>query len=201
MSEFKLLGSPDPLITSLGVITQGIGFPLRNVEPTTGGGGTVTVRTTTVFASQSFSNQDPVGLDNPLQITFGAPASTTEFSIDAAGALTCLVADEYTLRLKVAISRDKQGGGESEVYLRALLNGVQVSNSVSTLVDNEKIEIPQIFSGIIYAEVGDVFTFEIVRDSSGTNSGGLRASSPQIAGWNPSPSAFVRVDRTYAIQT
>ena len=58
---FKLLGSTDAASQSLGVMTEGIGFPLHPVEPSGGGGSSIALTenvTYTVGAGQDFENID-----------------------------------------------------------------------------------------------------------------------------------------------
>tara|TARA_R110000772_G_scaffold188732_1_gene299796 strand:+ start:4923 stop:5786 length:864 start_codon:yes stop_codon:yes gene_type:complete len=150
-----------------------------------------------IFYTQSLIDQGPTLLDTVHQITFGAPASNEFFSISAAGELTCLLAGDYKVRLKISVGRTGDSSHSSQVYLRGLINGVQATNSVLTVIDSPKIEIPQLYERIIPLNVNDVATFEIIRDSSGDNSGSLLVGLPTVTGWGPSPSALINVSRSY----
>ena len=141
-----------------------------------------------------------MGLGVAMQIAFGPADASPEWSVDATGLFTCLVEDEYGFRLKITIGREG-ASGESQIYLRALLNGAQVGVSEHTIIDNSRIEIPQTIDTVGDFIAGDTLAFEIIRDTDGDNSGGLRAGIPDVVGWASSPSALLAITRTYAIQT
>lgn len=194
MTTFKLLGNEDAVTSSLGVIPQGIGFPLHPVESTVDAG--VSVRTVSALSSASFVDQDPSGIGVAMRMAFGAPQTTDTWSIAADGTATCLVADDYLIRLKISIGRtDSQD--VSKIFVRALINGVQLTHSTHVIIDTKRIEIPQIYTGISPLEVGDVLTFEVVRDPDGANSGGLRAGITTVVGWENSPSASLEISNTF----
>jgi len=157
-----------------------------------------TIKVEAALTAASFINQNPSNFGVSQQITFGDPVTTDQFSLDAAGVITCLETDEYTFRLRFGIGREG-ASGESLIYLRVLLNGVQFGSSAVAIVDNERIEIPATFEGVVSLVAGDIVTFEMVRDTDGNNSGGLRAGIPSVAGWNPSPSALVTITRFVAV--
>ena len=194
--EFKLLGNTEPAAQSLGLMPQGIGFPDHDVEPAVSGW--VSIQVQEVLRAQSFVDQDPTGLGVALQLTLGAAQTTTEFDVDALGNVTCLVADEYQIGIKISTGRTG-AGGISQIYARLLLNGVQAGNSTHTIVDNDRIEIPATYDVTTNLAVNDVLTFEIIRDTDGTDEGGIRAGIPDVVGWNSSPSIAVVMTRTVAL--
>jgi len=198
MADFKLLGGTDPVGSSLGVMTQGLGFPLRDVEPSTSGG-PVTVKDEICLSSESFVDQNPSGLGIATQITFGAADATAQFSIDAAGNMECLEEDEYECAVTFVVGREGSGG-IAQIYLRALINGSQVGSSRHAILDTDDFEIPLEYNVQFNLQVGDILTFEMIRDTDGSNSGGLRAGIPDVP-WNPSPSAFIQISRTLAVQS
>lgn len=195
--SFKLLGGTDPAIQSLGKMTQGLGYPLRDVEPSVTGGA-VNVIAQNVLSAGSLVDQEPTGLGVALQISFGAAQTTTEFDLSAAGDIECLVADEYTIRCKFTAGRDG-AAGESQLYVRGLVNGTQVGDSSHVIVDDQRIEIPFDIEFTLSLTAGDVVTFEIIRDTDGNDSGGLTAGNPEVAGWNGSPSARIQITRFLAV--
>lgn len=197
--HFKILGGTDAVGQSLGDMTQGLGFPLRAVEPATSGGA-VTVVIEDALTANSYVDQDPAGLGIPLQMTIGDPQTTPYFDLDALGNITCLATDEYTLRLKIACGRSG-GAGESQMYFRALVNGVPSGPSSHAIVDNARIEIPFDFEANGMLTAGDILTFEIIRDTDGNNSGGVRAGIPSVAGWASSPSVRALITRYVAVAT
>ena len=195
---FKLLGGTDPINQNLGNMTQGIGYPLRPVEPAVSGGD-VSVLIENALTADSLLDQTPAGLGVPLQVTFGAPQTTTWFDLDALGNITCLVTDEYTLRAKLTVGRRGLPVAVSQIYTRLLVNGTQSGPSSHTIIDNPDIEIPFDYEGNGSLTAGDVLTFEIIRDTDGNDSGGLYAGNPDVVGWNPSPSARLLISRFVAV--
>ena len=198
MADFKLLGSEDPVITSIGQITQGLGFPLREVEPAVSGG-PVDIVIEDVFDSSSFLDQEPSGLGVDLQLLFGAPAATAFFSIDALGAITCLQTGIYSFRMKLVVGRRGGAAGVAQLYIRVKVNGVAAGLTAHAIIDNPDIEIPIDFFSNGPVTAGDIITFEIVRDTDGNNSGGLYAGIPTVVGWASSPSSRILISRFLAV--
>ena len=158
-----------------------------------------TVQVEQALSTASFIDQNPPGLGVEVQVLFGDPSESTPFfQVSGDGTITCLIADEYTFRLRFGIGREG-GAGESQIYIRALINGTPVGNSVVAIIDNNRIEIPATFEGVLNLEVNDTITLEMIRDTDGNNSGGLRAGIPDVAGWASSPSALMTVTRFVAV--
>jgi hypothetical protein len=195
---FKILGGTAPVLQSLGVMTQGIGYPLRDVEPSASGGD-VSILIESALVANSLVDQLPAGLGLPLQITWGGAQTTTWFDVDVLGNITCLVTDEYTLRAKISVGRRGAPTGVSQIYTRMLINGVQAGPSSHSIIDNPDIEIPFDFETNGSLTQGDILTFEIIRDTDGNDSGGLYAGTPDVVGWNPSPSARLLLSRFVAV--
>ena len=145
-----------------------------------------------VLDANSQVDQNPVGLDNPLQITFGAaqggPSDPVE--LDAAGNVKFNQAGNYHLSLYAHIGRSGNPG-VSEIRLRKLLNGVQASQTIGEKLDNNEVLIYINIDSLLAAEVNDIITFEIMRDSSGDDSGGLRVEPTTPVDWQDGPSAGV----------
>jgi hypothetical protein len=191
--DFKIYASPDPVaVDRAGVMTQGLGFPLRQVEVEP-----APVASIEALRAFSLNTQNPTGLDAPLQLEFGAPQTTTEFDVDAAGNITCLVADEYSIRLRLQMGR-AGNPGVAIMFMRALLNGITLGNSVATTLDDSSDVIPTTFTGTLTLAVNDVLTTEIYRDSAGVDEGGVYAQSATLAGWPDSPSTTVVISRVVA---
>jgi hypothetical protein len=193
---FKILGGTDPVNQTLGVMTQGLGYPLRDVEPSASGGD-VTVRDEICLNAESFNDQNPAGLGVELQVEFGAAQTTPTFDLAADGSMTCLETDEYEIALTFVVGRDQQGG-DAQIYIRMLVNGVQLGSSRHAIIDTARIEIPIEFNIQPELDAGDIVTFEIIRDTDGADSGGLTAGNPAV-NWNPSPSAFIQITRSLAV--
>lgn len=195
MADFKLYGADDPIAdNSAGVMTQGIGFPLRQVEVDPAPVGTV--ESLRAF-SPNTQNPVPAALDTVLQVEFGAPQTTDDFDLDALGNITCLNADEYDVRIRFQTGR-LGVPGVAILFIRFLLNGFQLGNSVATSLDDGNIVIPATFTGTVSLQVGDILTGEIYRDSAGINEGGVYAQAATLAGWADSPSTTVVISRVLA---
>ena len=195
---FKILGGTDPVNQTLGVMTQGLGYPLRDVEPAVSGGA-VTVDIRSVLEASSFVDQIPTSLGVALQLTLGGAQATPEFSVDVLGNITCLIADQYNVRVRLVTGRRGGGAATAQIYARGLINGTPVGYSSHSIIDNADIEIPLTYSDVRNFEVGDVLTFQIIRDTDGNNSGGLYAGVPDVVGWASSPSALITIDRIVAV--
>lgn len=194
---FKILGGTDPVNQTLGQMTQGLGYPLRDVEPSVTGG-EVTVKDEICLNAESFSDQAPTGLGVALQIEFGTAQTTPTFDLATDGTIECLVTDEYEMAMSFVVGRDGSAQ-EAQLYIRMLVNGVQLGSSRHAIIDSDRIEIPIEFNIQPALTAGDIITFEIIRDTDGNNSGGLTAGIPDVAGWNPSPSAFIQISRSLAV--
>ncbi len=191
----KLLGSTQSVVSGIGIMTEGLGHPLWPVENTESGGQLIEVQE--VLKTSSFDVQSPSGLGAPLQIEFG-PAETNQFfDVSSSGEITCLTAGQYSLNAKFSVARTG-GQGESQLYIRGLLNGVQIGDSVHTIIDNPRIEINMYLESIGFLDAGDVVTCEIIRDTDGNNSGGLDPGVPDVPNWNPAPSASILITRLVA---
>lgn len=155
---------------------------------------TSTIQVERALEAPSFIDQDPPGLGITTQVTLGDAQTTPFFDVDALGNITCLATDEYTFRVRLGFGREG-AAGESQLYVRFLVNGTPTNYSVVAILDNQRIEIPATFEGSFAVTAGDVLTVEMIRDTDGDDSGGLRAGIPTVAGWNPSPSALVTATR------
>jgi len=155
-----------------------------------------TVSVELALVAASLEDQNPPGLGVAQQITLGDAQTGDYFSVDASGAVTCLQGDEYTFRMRFGVGREG-GQGEAQIYIRALLNGVPTDFTAVAIVDNARIEMPLTFEGVVALNTNDVVTFEMIRDTDGNDSGGLRAGIPDVS-WNPSPSVLLTITRFVA---
>lgn len=151
-----------------------------------------------VLRSSNTSVQNPSGLGTPLQVVFGAAAGTPSdpVQIAATGAITFNQAGKYAVRAKFAVGRTA-ATGTSIVLTRMLKNGVQVGSIDTSMIETAN----QIYSKesrvAIDVLAGDVVTFQVARDPSGTNFGGLVnfMATGALAAWGTSPSALVVVEQ------
>ena len=142
------------------------------------------------------ASQEPSATDSPIKIEFGAAQYTASdpVMIDAAGKLTINEAGTYRIKISLAYGRTG-GAGVSELYFRALIDGTQAGQSVHAKIGNSDVYIPYSDEAWLTLPAGLEIEYEMLRDSSGNNSGGVFAGNPNLAGWNDNPSAALRVER------
>lgn len=195
--SFKLFGSADPVVTSLGDMTQGIGHDLVPVDSASPSGQQDVVEIN-VLSAASYVDQEPVGTDAPLQLTLGPAQTTPHFDLDAAGAITVLQAGPYSFRIRMQFGRTSNPS-VAIMFARLLINGVQAGDSAYSSSSNSSDSEPATFSGDIELDVGDIVSLEIVRDSQGENSGGLYAQTPTLGDWADAPSVIVNVTQVVTV--
>ena len=147
-------------------------------------------------ATSLAASQQPVAVDTPVQLEFGAAQNTVSdpVMISAAGAVTINTAGTYRIKLSFAYGRTG-GAGVSELYFRALIGGTQAGQSIHAKVSSADVYIPFTDEAWLTLPAGMVITYELMRDSSGNNSGGIFSGSPTPVDWNDNPCAALRVER------
>jgi hypothetical protein len=158
--------------------------------------GGLIVESEEVFRAVSYNDQEPAGLDTPLQLTFGTGQSTPEFDLDANGNLTVLQSGNYQGVLRLVFGR-VGAGGFSNLFARVLINGFQPLASVHAVLDNSRASSSALFESTLDLVAGQVITVEILRSSAdgGNDSGGVYAEPSPLAGWQASPSCSVVLNR------
>lgn len=155
------------------------------------------VKTETVLNAFSVaSSQQPAGTDLPIQIEFGAAQGTgvDPVMINSGGTITFNEIGNY--RLRVILQYGRTGSvSQANLHARALAGGVQLGNTISASVDTAGILIASsIESWVNIPAPGTTLVYQLVRDSSGADAGGLFSSTVSV-GWNFSPSASIVIDR------
>lgn len=145
-----------------------------------------------LIASSVASVQQPSTTDTPLQIEFGPLQTTTDIDISAAGAITFKTAGKYIISPFFQYGRTG-AAGTSVLLNRYLRNGVQEGDSLAAKIDNSDTLVPWSSSIQFTASINDVLTIEVMRDSTGDNSGGLFALNPTLAGWANAPCASIQI--------
>jgi hypothetical protein len=138
------------------------------------------------------------GEANAVQVDFG-PTNTTNTHVHLAanGAVTFNTSGLY--RIKVALQFGRAGAsGTSIILFRVLVNGTQAGRSIISKLSSA--DETQYFENDtwIYFPAGTTLTFEVMRELSGSNFGGLIGFDPTDEGagtWNNAPSAAIRVER------
>ena len=150
---------------------------------------------TSVLYAFSTVNQAPSVLDTPLQVTFGAAQNTASdpVMLDALGNITFNQTGMYLFNGFGNIERQGSSGGVSVLLFRALINGVQAGVVKGFELNTTGVMFPYETTIVInITEVGTVLTWQILRDSSGVNQGGMYvhiASGP----WDDVPSTQIQI--------
>ena len=150
-----------------------------------------------VLVAQSFNNQQPVATDTPIVVEFGAAQGTISdpVMIDALGRIDFNEEGIYLINIVAEFGRTG-GAGVSELRFRMSVNGVGMEPVISAMIDNANTRVPLIITvPTINAVAGMYLEFELLRDSTGNNSGGLFSTNTTLAGWADSPSARVIINR------
>lgn len=152
------------------------------------------LKVTTVLAASSTVDQEPSGLDTPLQVTFGAAQGTGSdpVMVDALGNITFNETGLYLFHGFSNFERKGASGGTAIVVFRALINGTQAGITKNVDMKDVDTSIPYDLTLPINATAGDVLTWEIMRDSSGTDYGGLYTHTV-LGGWSNVPSVSVEI--------
>lgn len=150
---------------------------------------------TPVLAAQSTVSQAPSALNTALQVTFGAAQGTSgdAVMIDAAGEITFNEPGLYLVNGYGSVERQGSSGGTAILLFRFLVNGVQAGTVKAFHLDTPNVSTPyEITFPINITTAGTTATFEIMRDSSGTNFGGLYPHT-NLGGWSNVPSTEVNI--------
>ena len=156
--------------------------------------GLISLGATQVLNGRSNSSQEPSGLDTPLVVEFG-PASGTvadDVMVDSSGYITFNNAGLYLINGFGAIERVGSSGGVAIFLFRGVLNGTQATEIKCVHMDTTDITTPYEITIPFQASAGDVFHFEIMRDSSGVDAGGLYSTST-LGGWGDTPSSQIQI--------
>jgi hypothetical protein len=150
---------------------------------------------TPVLVATSTVTQLPSGLDNPLQVSFGAAQGTSgdAVMIDANGLITFNQTGLYLINGYGNIERQGSSGGVTVTLFRFLVNGVQSGSTKGVELDSTGVMFPyELTIPINITTAGTTMSFEIMRDSSGVNNGGLYTHT-NLGGWSNVPSAEISI--------
>ena len=152
---------------------------------------------TLTLTNKSTSNQEPSGLDTKLQVEFGGAVGSASdpVMLDAAGNITFNTAGVYWINVFANFERQGSSGGVTTTGFRGLVNNVAVANhTIAMDIDQTGIMIPYEHTFPINAQAGDILKFEIVRDSSGVDAGGLYTHT-MASSFDDIPSSGITVHR------
>lgn len=147
-----------------------------------------------VLNAQSTLIQAPSSLDTPLQVTFGAAqgSSSTSVQLDALGNITFNESGLYIINAYGSVERQGSSGGTAVFLFRGLLNNIQASSVKAFHIDTPNVASPYEITVPLQANVGDVYKFQVMRDSSGVNHGGLYPHI-NLGGWSNVPSTEILI--------
>ena len=147
-----------------------------------------------VLQGKSNVNQEPAELGEVLQVTFGAAQGTISDPVQllADGTIVFNESGLYLFNGYGNFERVGSSGGVSVTAFRALLNGVAIMPPKAVELDTPGVMIPYELTVPINATAGDELVWEIMRDSSGVNQGGLYTHA-LLDGWGTVPSTDVAI--------
>lgn len=169
---------------------------LREVATQTADSMLYGVKEVEVLRAPSLVAQAPAAVDTPLQVSFGAAqgAPTDPVSISAAGLVTFNVAGNYAVRVKLQAGRTG-ASGVSILLSRILLAGAQYGSPAATKLVSADVTIPIESRVVINATAGQTFAVQIMRDSAGTNFGGIYPQAATVTAWGTAPSGLLVISR------
>ena len=192
---FTLIGTnlPD---NNTGAITPA---KVREVATQTADSMLYAVKEVEVLRAPSTVIQAPTALDTALQVTFGAAqkSASDPVMLNAAGLITFNTAGVYAVRVKLENGRTG-ATGTSVLLSRLLKNGVAYGSPAAVKLTSSDVTIPTDSRVVIDAAAGDTLVVQIMRDSAGTNFGGLYPQVAVVTAWGTVPSALLVVTRMEA---
>lgn len=140
--------------------------------------------------------QAPTAVDTPLQLTFGGAQGSVAnpVMINAAGLVTFNTAGNYAVRIKLQNGRTGSSG-TSILLSRILLNGAQIGSPAAAKMSQAEAIFATDSRVVVNVTAGQTFSVQIMRDSAGTNFGGVYPQAATVTTWGTAPSALLVVSR------
>lgn len=154
------------------------------------------VKEVEVLRAASTATQAPTAVDTALQVSFGAAqgSASDPVMINAAGTVTFNTAGNYAVRIKLQNGRTG-ATGTSILLSRILLNGVQVGSTAAVKMTQTDATTPSESRVVLNPTAGQTFQVQIMRDSAGSNFGGVYPQTATVAAWGVAPSALLVISR------
>ena len=154
------------------------------------------VREVELLRAASTATQAPSAVDTPLQLTFGAAqlSAADPVMLNSAGVVTFNSAGAYAVRIKLQNGRTG-ATGTSILLSRLLINGAQVGSTAAVKMTQTDATTPTESRVVVQATAGQTFIVQIMRDSSGSNFGGVYPQVAAVAAWGTAPSALLVISR------
>lgn len=149
-----------------------------------------------VLRAPSTVTQAPTAVDTALQLTFGAAqkSASDPVMINAAGLVTFNTAGNYAVRVKLQCGRTG-ATGTSILLSRILLGGVQYGSAACVKLTQTDATTPIESRVVINATAAQTLAVQIMRDSTGSNFGGVYPQVATVTAWGTAPSALLVISR------
>lgn len=160
------------------------------------------VKEVEVLRAASTVVQAPTATDTPLQLTFGVAtgAPTDPVMINAAGLVTFNTAGNYAIRIKTQNGRTG-ATGTSILLMRILFNGTQYGSPAATKITDTDSTVPTESRVVLNPTAGQTLAIQIMRDSAGSNFGGVYPQAATVTAWGIAPSALLVISRLEPVQS
>lgn len=149
-----------------------------------------------VLRAPSTVAQAPTAVDTPLQLTFGGAqkTATDPVMINSAGQVTFNLAGTYAVRIKLQCGRTG-ATGTSILLSRLVLGGTQVGSPAAVKMTQTDATTPTESRVVMNPTAGQTFVVQIMRDSAGSNFGGVYPQVATVTAWGTAPSALLVISR------
>ena len=157
------------------------------------------VKEVEVLRAASLVAQAPTAVDTPLQVAFGAAqgAPSDPVMIDAAGLVTFNQAGNYAVRVKLQCGRTG-ASGTSILLSRLVLGGAQLGSAACVKLTQTDATTPTDSRVVMNPTAGQTLQVQIMRDSAGSNFGGIYPQAATVTAWGTAPSALLVISRLEA---
>lgn len=157
------------------------------------------VKEVEVLRAASLAAQAPSAVDTPLQVAFGAAqgAPSDPVSISAAGLVTFNQAGNYAVRVKLQCGRTG-ASGTSILLSRLVLGGTQFGSAACVKLTQTDATTPTDSRVVMNPTTGQTLQVQIMRDSAGSNFGGIYPQTATVTSWGAAPSALLVISRLEA---
>lgn len=154
------------------------------------------VKEVELLRAPSIVAQAPTAVDTPLQLVFGAAqkSASDPVMINAAGLVTFNTAGNYAVRVKLQCGRTG-ATGTSILLSRLLLSGTQIGSTACVKLTQTDATTPTESRVIMNVTAGQTLAVQIMRDSAGSNFGGVYQQAATVTAWGTAPSALLVISR------
>lgn len=149
-----------------------------------------------VLRAASTATQAPTAVDTPLQLSFGVAqgSASDPVMINAAGLVTFNQAGNYAVRVKLQCGRTG-ATGTSILLSRLVLGGTQLGSAACVKLTQTDATTPTDSRVVMNPTAGQTFIVQIMRDSAGSNFGGVYPQVATVTAWGTAPSALLVISR------